>query len=282
MRALAPRTVERWNSAGEMGRAIRALPPLAVAPAPPLATIMPSHPLHGYEDLIAQARTFLDQERWQEAQKAARRAVEADRGNPIGHKMQGIVFARSRPPDAGRALAAYQESLVLNPNDAETYRLIGDVHLFLQQKPADAVTAYQKALRLNPGDYETHRFLGMCFEQTNQTDFARGEYAEAVRLAPHYVPAHMSYGQLMLRLGQWTEAERAFVEALRLNPALPVARHLLAQVYERQGRMNEAMREAEYAIQVDPRDIGAIATLNRLRRNSRSIGKRNPTRPLGR
>jgi serine/threonine protein kinase len=283
MRALAPRTVERWNSAGEMGRAIRALAPLAVAPAPPpLATIMPSRPLQGYEDLIAQARTFLDQERWQEAQKAAKRAVEADRGNPIGHKMQGIVFARSRPPDAGRALAAYQESLVLNPNDAETYRLIGDVHLFLQQKPADAVTAYQKALRLNPGDYETHRFLGMCFEQTNQTDFARGEYAEAVRLAPHYVPAHMSYGQLMLRLGQWTEAERAFVEALRLNPALPVARHLLAQVYERQGRMNEAMREAEYAIQVDPRDIGAIATLNRLRRNSRSIGKRNPTRPLGR
>jgi serine/threonine protein kinase len=286
MRALMPRAVERWTTAGEMGRAIRALPPLVSAPPVVVAPIpqsqrsaAPSRPLQPYEDLITQARAYLDQERWQDAQRAAKKAVEVDRANPIGHKMLGIVYARSRPPDANRALAAYQESLQLNANDAETYRLIGDVFLFLQRKPNEAVAAYQKALRLNPSDYETHRFLGMCFEQTQQIDQARNEYAAAVRLAPHYVPAHMSYGMLVMRLGQWTEAERAFVEALRLNAALPYARHLLAQVYEHQGRTAEALREAEYAVQVDPRDTGAMATLNRLRRSTRAV-KKPMTRPL--
>jgi serine/threonine protein kinase len=286
MRALAPRAVDRWNTAGEMGRAIRALPPLATVISGP-ATLLPvnptgrmnSRPLLPFDESINQARAALEQERWQEALKLARKAVEVDRANPLGHKMLGIVYARSRPPDAKHALEAYNESLQLNPNDAETYRLIGDVHLFLLQQPQEAMGAYQKAARLNPSDYETHRFLGMCLEQTGQLDYAQQEYATTVRLAPNYVPAHMSYGQLALRLDKLTEAECAFVEALRLNPALPVARHLLAQVYERQGRMADALREAEYAVQVDPRDGNAATTLARLRRAAR-MQKRNPTRPL--
>jgi serine/threonine protein kinase len=286
MRALSPRAVDRWTTAGEMGRAIRALPavtgsltpPVAVVPASPAARAI-SRPLLPFEENVNQARAFLEQERWQEALKAARKAVEADRANPLGHKMLGIVYARSRPPEAQRALESYNESLQLNPNDAETYRLIGDVYLFLQQQPQEAMTAYQKAARLNPSDYETHRFLGMCLEQTGQLEYAQQEYATAVRLAPNYVPAHMSYGQLALRLDKMTDAECAFVEALRLKPGLPVARHLLAQVYERQGRMSDALREAEYAVQVDPRDGNAATTLARLRRAVR-MQKRNGTRPL--
>jgi tetratricopeptide (TPR) repeat protein len=284
MRALAPRVADRWSSAGEMGRAIRSLPPVTITPVAtasgPLlnASRTPSRALLPFEELIVQARGFLDQGRYPDAQKAARKAIESDRTNPQGHKMLGIVYARSRPPDAQRALAAYQESSRLNANDAETERLIGDVYLFLLQKPSDAMSAYQKALRLNPADFETHRFLGMCLEQTNQLEYARQQYAESVRLAPHYVPAHMSYGQLALRLERLVDAERAFVEALRLNPGLPIARHLLAQVYEKQGRMAEALREAEYAVQVDPRDTGAHATLQRLRRAAKSTG-RHQTRP---
>ncbi len=290
MCAVSPRPADRWATAGEMGRATRALPPIS-APLPampptngqtrtgqleplsqPLATVgrTPSRLLIAPDDYISHARLSLDQGRGQEAQRFARKAVERDPRDPQAQKMLGIACARSRPPDARGALQAYQESLQLNPNDGETHRLIGEVYLFLTQKPHEAVTAFQNALRLSPGDYESHRLLGMCLEQTEQTEPARQHYGEAVRLAPHYVPAHMAYGQLALRLNRLVEAERAFVEALRLNPGLPVARHLLAQVYERQGRLAEALREAEYAVQVAPRDSDAAATLKRLKHSMRS------------
>ena len=275
MRAVAQRPMDRWPTAGAMGRAIIALPPYA----PPVAmvpshTMMPtsntlSRPLQRSEESMILARQALEAERWQEAQKYARRAVESDRQNPAAHKLQGLAFARSQPPDASRALMAYNESLRLNPNDSETHRLVGDVYLFLMRKPQEAMNAYQHALQLNPTDYETHRLLGMSLEQTQQDEQARQHFAEAVRLAPQYVPAHMAYGQLALRLGRLTDAERAFVTALRLNAALPVARHLLAQVYERQGRMSDALREAEYAVQVDPHDQAAQQTLQRLRKANR-------------
>jgi serine/threonine protein kinase len=284
MRALAPRPADRWNTAGEMGRAIRALPAL-----PPSNGVMGyngqpaggaiSRPLLPYDALIAQARDHLENQRWNEALKTARKAVESNPQNAAGHKILGQAYARSRPPDPQRALAAYQESLRLNTNDAETYRLIGDVYLFLLQRPQDAIPEYRRALQVNNMDSETHRFLGMCLEQTNQLEYARREFAESVRMAPHYVPAHMSYGQLCFRLNLLGEAERAFVEALRLNPGMPVARHLLAQIYERQGRIDEALREAEYAVQVDPHDQPAQATLARLRKSARAH-KRSSTRTL--
>jgi len=284
MRALSPRAADRWPTAGEMGRALRGIAPLSANPQPipmanlgPNTTRTPSRSLQAFDDLIIQARASLEQGRWQEAQKFARRAIDADRQHPQGHKMLGIVYARSRPPEVQRALAEYQEALRLEPNDSETRRLIGDVYLFLMQKPAEAMAEYNRSLQLKPTDFETHRLLGMCLEQTNRLEDARMHYAEAVRLAPHYVPAHMSYGQLALRLARLTDAELAFVEALRLNPGLPIARHLLAQVYERQGRMSEALREAEYSVQVDPRDTGAQATLQRLRKMARA--NKHNTRP---
>ena len=285
MRALAPRTIDRWPTAGEMGRAIRSLPPISSAlvpmsASPPLLSRNPSRPLLPNENMLSQVRRYLGEERWTEAQKTAKKVLDIDRMNPTAHKLLGIAYARARPPEPQRALAAYNEALQLNPNDFEIHRLMGDVYLFLLQKPTDAIPAYQRAIRLNSADAESHRFLGLCLEQTGQLEYARQEYAETVRLAPQYVPSHMSYGQLAFRMEQLTEAERAFVEALRLDASLPIARHLLAQVYERQGRYAEALREAEYAIQVDPHDSAAMQTLNRLRRSSRSQKRRNPTRPL--
>jgi serine/threonine protein kinase len=291
MRALAPRAVDRWASAGEMGHAIRLLPPITstlVSPQPaangaigsaaqeplsqPLGAVghTPSRMLIAPDDFISHARLSLDQGKPQEAQRYARKAVEKESGNPQAHKMLGITFARSRPPDPQRALVEYQESLRLNPIDSETFRLIGDVHIFLLRQPNEALAAYQRALQINPNDFEAHRLVGICLEQTNRLDEARRSYAEAVRLAPQYVPAHISYGQIALRLGRLQEAELAFVQALQLNPGLSVARHLLAQVYERQGRLSEALREAEYAVQVDPRDQEAAATLKRLRQAARA------------
>lgn len=274
MRALAPRPVDRWLTAGEMGRTIRNLPPLTAPPVVSAHLSMPlsaiaraqSSEMQASEEAILQARLSLESGRWQEALRAAKKAVATDRASSQAYKMLGIVHARSQPPDAPRALLAYQESLQISPNDSETHRLVGDVRLFLLRQPSEAMNDYQRATLLNPGDFEAFRLLGMCYEQTNQLETARQFYGEAVRLAPHYLPAHIAYGQLALRQDRLTDAERAFVSALRLNPGVLVARYLLAQVYERQGRLAEALREAEYATQVDPRDQTAQATLQRLRK----------------
>ncbi len=286
-RALQKDPMARWPSAGEMEQAIVRLPPLLPQPGPmgpppmgarpplgpqsgppgmaptyqpPIQTL--SGPAAGY---INQARAFLEQRRFIEALNTARQALQFDQRNPQVYKVLGMIHARSQPPDTTNALAAYQSALQLNPNDAETHRLIGDVYLFLQRRPAEGIAAYQNALRHNPNDGEAHRLLGQCLEQTNQLEPALVEYREAARLLTRNLAVQMNIGQLCLRLNRLSDAERAFVEALRIDAGSAAARHLLSQVYEREGRLPDALRECEAAVRLNPADTQAQATLQRLR-----------------
>ena len=281
-RALQKDPMSRWVSAGEFEQAILRLPPVlpppgpAAAvprppvfgpPAPALPTFQPSsQPFSGPSaSYINLARAQLDQRRFLEALNTAQQALQFDPRNPQVHKVLGMIYARSQPPDTTRAMAAYQNALQLNPNDAEIHRLIGDVFLFLQRRPLEGIAAYQNAIRNNPNDGEAHRLLGQCFEQTNQLDPALAEYQEAARLLPKSLAVQMNIGQLCLRLNRLQDAERAFVEALRIDAGSAAARHLLSQVYEREGRLGDALRECEAAVRLNPGDTQAQATLQRLR-----------------
>lgn len=288
-RALQKDPNARWASAGEMEQAVLRLPPLLPPPGPIGPTVVagrppigapggpppgapstfpqplsqpPSGPAASYINL---ARSQLDQRRFLEALNTAQQALQFDPRNPQVYKVLGMIHARSQPPDTTRAMAAYQSALQINPNDAETHRLIGDVFLFLQRRPSEGIAAYQNALRNNPNDGEAHRLLGQCFEQTNQLEPALVEYREAARLLPRNLAVQMNIGQLCLRLNRLPDAERAFVEALRIDAGSAAARHLLSQVYEREGRLTDALRECEAAVRLNPADTQAQGTLQRLR-----------------
>ena len=118
-----------------------------------------------------------------------------------------------------QAMQAYLHSRQLNPDDAETHKLIGDVWYYLRN-PLTAIKAYTEALRLNPNDFESHLRLAQCYEETNQLEPALREFQEAVRLAPKSVQAnlHQRVGQLSLRVNNLPVAERAFVALLTINP----------------------------------------------------------------
>ncbi|MBV9232381.1 MAG: protein kinase [Chloroflexi bacterium] len=185
------------------------------------------------------------------AYEAAKLAHGLEPNNAIVHKIFGQVFARRVPPQTDLAIQAYNRSLQLNPDDAETHKLVGDISLFLRQQPHQGIPAYIQSLRLNPNDFETHQRLGQCYEKTNQLEPALREYQEAVRLAPKQPPQPALYftlGQLAMRLNQFPIAEQAFVQVLFINPADHQTRFLLSQVYEHENKLAEAFRECDYVI----------------------------------
>ncbi len=277
-RALALLPEDRWPSAGEMGRAIRALPPLdrftsyaritAFQPAEsPQVSRTISRPVTKQpNEIFITIHRLIDQGRFQDARKQLSKILDHNPADADAHKLMGLLYARMRPPDGQRALEEYQEALAIDSKDSEVHRLIGDVLLYILQTPHRAIEEYRKALHLQPNDYESIRLLGYAHESLQQYDMARTYYFEAIRAAPFYIPAHMSFGELSLRMDNLKDAEMAFIEALRINPSLPLARYLLTLVYERQGRLNDALREAEYSVQVDPDNANARDALKRIQR----------------
>src|SRR5581483_5289719 len=133
---------------------------------------------------IAAALNFINANRLDEAHTAIMLAHTLEPNNSIVHRIFGQIFARRRPPMIEQAMQAYLHSRQLNPDDAETHRLIGDVWYYLRKQPLTAIKAYTEALRLNPNDFESHLRLAQCYEETNQLEPALREFQEAVRLAP--------------------------------------------------------------------------------------------------
>ena len=280
MKALAPVLEQRWSSAAEMEKAILNLPPINVnppvsifaagvsgvnnpltpsAPGAPQTPSLPSqHSTGGLAGVhINAALGFINANRIDEAYTAVTMAHTLEPNNALVHRIFGQVFAHRRPVQMDNAMKAYLRSLQLNPHDAETHKLIGDVSLFLRRQPLAAIQAYTESLRLNPGDFESHQRLAQCYEETNQFDPALREYQEAARLsqkAPKLAQAglHMHVGQLAMRLNNLPVAERAFVSTLTLNPSDSATRFQLCQVYEMEGKLVDAERECSYVVAMIP------------------------------
>ena len=284
MKALAPAIEHRWSSAADMERAIMTLPPLsAQVQFPPTvpssqsggdratpASVVVNHSSGGLTGpgaaFIRTAQDRLSAERVDEAYSSIQSAYVVEPNNPLVHKIFGQVFAWRRQPDL--AIQAYNRSLGLNPNDAETHKLVGDLYLFLRQLPVQAIPPYTQSLRLNPNDFETHQRLAKCYDETNQLEPALREYQETLRLAPpgsKRPDLHYAIGQLASRLNQLVLAERAYVEVLKINPADHSTRFLLSVIYEREGKLEAARRECGYVVAATPGNQAAQAMLQRLR-----------------
>src|SRR2546421_2261498 len=273
MSALAPPLEQRWINASEMEKAIINLPPISVVPPTgaipqlgqsrlanpqtPSNSVTPSNPSRHSTTgpggrYIISALGFINTNRIEEAYAAIQQAYVLEPNNSLVHRTFGQVFARRKPPEIERAMQAYNRSLQLNSNDAETHKLVGDVALFLRRLPLQAIPAYTQSLRLNPNDVDSHQRLAQCYEDTNQLEPALREYQEAARFAPKQPLLHQKVGQLAWRLNQFPIAERAFVTVLTLNPADHQTRFLLSQVYENEGKLIDAERECAYVAPMIP------------------------------
>jgi tetratricopeptide (TPR) repeat protein len=182
-------------------------------------------------------------------------AYNLEPNNSLVHKIFGQIFARRRPPDVDRSIDAYNRSLQLYADDAETHKLVGDVMFYLRPNFPQAIAAYSQSIRLNPNDFEARERLGQCYEKMNQLDPALREYQEAVRLVTAQPQAkaalrrlYLALGQVARRLNQLPVAENAFVQVLFQNPSDHQTRFLLCQIYEQEGKLEDAFRECGYVM----------------------------------
>jgi serine/threonine protein kinase len=280
MRALAQNLEQRWLNAEEMERAVITMPPLSATPSglssspgfsPPRSGGVPSSPSSGPSSAPSGTHTTTGPAgsyivrafshlaavppRLDAAYSEVMTAYGYEPNNSLIHKIFGQIFARRVPPDIDRSMEAYNRSLQLYFDDAETHKLVGDVMLYLRPNYGQAITAYNQSTRLNPNDFEVRERLGQCYEKTNQLEPALREYQEAVRLLATQPQAktalprlYFALGQVARRLNQLPVAENAFVQVLFQNPSDHQTRFLLCQVYEQEGKLEDAFRECGYVM----------------------------------
>lgn len=114
--------------------------------------------------------------------------------------------------DERAAIAAYRESLRVDPTNGDTYAQLGKIHV-TQGDLAQARTAFESAVRLDPS--------------------AANRYA---------------LGQTYLEMGDYDQAQAQFKAVKELEPGKPNGDYGLGLVYAKQGRSQDAIAAFKRAI----------------------------------
>lgn len=117
----------------------------------------------------------------------------------------------------GEALEKYRTSLGLDSQQAETYRLVGDLYRDLGKLDA-AEQALKRAAQLNPDRVDVHVALGEIYHSQDRLRRALTEAQRAVELAPRDYRLYLNLGLIYRQMGRMDEATEAVRNAQTYAP----------------------------------------------------------------
>ncbi|MEG4578783.1 tetratricopeptide repeat protein [Microcoleus sp. MON1_C5] len=176
--------------------------------------------------------------------------------------------------DLGRAIAAFEKALEIDPNYHLAWTMLGAI-LNHVGRYSEAIAAYETALEIYPKFHLAWFGLGFALKKLGRYSEAIAAYEKALEIAPQYHIAWNGLGDTLNDLGRYSEAITAYEQALETDPKYHIAWHGLANALQALGRYSEAIAAYEKALEIDPKDhiawtmLGAI--LNDLDRYSEAI-----------
>lgn len=201
-----------------------------------------------------------------EAERAARRAVAADRTLDGAWSNLGIILQQAG--DLAASAHCLQRVLALAPGFAEGHNNLGNT-LRLSGRPAEAASRYGAALALDPHYADACSNLGGLIAAA-RPDEGLDLLRRAVDLDPHLGDAYINASALEGARGRWNEA-LAWLEALRdFSPHHPGLAAGRARALAGLGRTAEARAEARRALVFQPADGEALAILGRFADTART------------
>jgi serine/threonine protein kinase/Flp pilus assembly protein TadD len=153
--------------------------------------------------------------------------------------------------DADEALAAYRESIRIDPSSAITHFNLGCV-LSRKGLMGEAASEYEEAIRLRPAYADAHYNLGR--DQWNQglIDDAIAHFEAAVQIEPADAQSQVAFGRALIELGLVDRGISRYREAIRLKDPYPEAHNALGHALEQKGLIDDAVLEYSKAVQQKP------------------------------
>lgn len=179
---------------------------------------------------------------------AAREAVKLDPYLAAGHVSLG--YAHLAAPDRAAAKASLDHALVLDPNNADAYRGLGDLAEGEGRLP-DAAGHFAKAVSLNPQDAEFPRLAGTIAYRTGRYTDAKSWYEKSAAVAPDSAVPFSLLGAANHMLGDYGAAASAFQKSIAIQPTANGYTNLGTALFY-QGMYRESLPAFETAVNMSP------------------------------
>ncbi|HET9532016.1 MAG TPA: tetratricopeptide repeat protein [Blastocatellia bacterium] len=216
-----------------------------------------SEKLQQKPDISARAalgRAYVFTERFNEAIPVLTAAASETKTDSNNHYFLGYSYQKTGRID--QAIAALNQGLAINPKDADSLLLLGNIYLGqLKQNPVAIKQAISTGERLAAvrDDESAWSLLGQAYLFDKQ-------YAKAAPLLDKYARAHQDSSAAWLNLGlaysrssQWKPAAEALEQATKLDTKNTAALLELGYVYESDKQYDKALTAYERAYEASGR-----------------------------
>ena len=217
----------------------------------------------------ALGRSYIFTNRFSDAIPVLTAATAEMKTNATNHYYIGYAQYKLGRPD--QAIAALNQALTIDPKDADTLSLLGDIYFSqVKQNPAMAkqVIAVGERLLLVRNDEQTWGLLGQAYLLDKQ-------FAKAAPLLDKFARAHTdsagawyNLGVALSRSSQWKPAAAALEQAVKLAPMNAAANLELGYVYESDKQQDKALAAYERVYEASGRkDETARAAIDRIKQS---------------
>ncbi len=139
------------------------------------------------------------------------------------------------------ALEEARRSVVIDPNFAETYGLLGLIFMEMNER-RDAEENFQRALKLDAANAELNNNYGFFLCNSGRERESIEYFDRAIRDPLYRTPAraNQNAGACLMRVKEYSGAERYLRRSFELDAGTAVPKFLLSQLYLATGQVEKA------------------------------------------
>ncbi len=215
---------------------------------------------------LAIAQLHFDFRKFDDAQKVVDAILKKDKGHVAANYLKGrLNLARKEFSGALERFNLVEREWPRN----SAVRYFKALALLGQGKGALAEKNLVKAVELNPRLVDARILLAERYLRQRNNTLAREQVDAVLKMAPRNVKGLMLKGSLEVLEGKRRAAESTYRQVIAVKPDYAPAYVRLGLLYQLSKRNTEARKTLEKALEVNPRQVDALALLvgNHLREN---------------
>ena len=211
---------------------------------------------------------FVDQQRWEDAEDAYRKAYQFAANNPDVLTAFSFVLVqpRSGAANAKRLVDAEYyatRATQLQPNNAYAFDRLGVAMVARSIINADTEANFRRAIELDPNLVIAQVHLARLLKRMKRESEAEPIYKKAIEEAKDAPTLVLIAQNMQAESGDWGESEPVLRRALTMDPRNPGALFLLGRLLSARGKYQEAEPVLKQAIDANPKLFTARTILGR-------------------
>lgn len=217
------------------------------------------------------ADLYIRENRMQDAERIANRAVTFNKTVPQAYTTLGSVYASEEKWDQARQ--EFEHAYALNPKDVSP--LIQEAQTWVSQKTLpNALAVINRAITADPTNVQILVFRGDIYAKQHNLAQAASAYADAMAAAStdaQKAGVEVHEAQTYAAANQQAQAQSTFQTAIRQFPAITGIRTAFGEYWLALHQPQRAQQQFTDALRVDKSDVSALLDMARLKMSQNRI-----------